>query len=280
MSEIGALQYVDISRITLNDSDLTAELQDVNTTFTLQRDMTQASTVSLAISDYNRGVVNSSLAVQASTMDVGALPFTMVQVNKSADLLTLTFEDRLINRLRLVRGPLAQAPGVLTRVQFAAQLCAAAGVFFNGDTHTPSAAVPLTRGTTSDPNEDTWTCLNRLAADVGYRCFSDGSGVLFGPDSWLLDPVNGPSPTAPVIQENTELVDYIDFDFDIGKPVALGTIHTYADWSTNCGAPVNLTGLGPANGLWLVKSIVRELHLTAATVTITRPLPTLPEPKK
>lgn len=248
-------------------------------TCSLSRSLTQASTISLGLTDPNRELISSPLLNNAVTVSVGSYPdlhFTLVQVHKSKDMVTAAFEDSLVNRLRHQTGPLAAAPGVIDRVAFARQLCALAGVQINAPDPgtTPVALEPLTRGTSQNAYEDTWACLVRLAQDVAYRCFSDGVEVWFGPDSWLLNAV---PPTT--LAEFTDAVDYIDFDFDTGKPVGTATVYGYAPtWKTPVGQPVYLSNIAAATGKWLVSDISRDLFHTPVTVKVIAAQPTLPEP--
>lgn len=250
---------------------------DPNTTqCTISRDITQASTITISVEDPDRKVINSPLANQSSLITIGGISFRLVKIGKRGNTTTLTGEDSVIARLRTFKGPLAAAGGVVPRVHFAAQLCRQAGVPFIGAPRTPSALEPLARGTSDNPQEDTWSCLVRLAQDVQYRCFSDGTSVLFGPDSWLFS-----LPTVMTIREFTGGVDYIDVqDWDVGKPLAECDVSTYCDtWHGDVGAIIAVQGLGPASTRWMVAGIQRDLFHTPITVRMITPQPALPEPK-
>lgn len=249
-------------------------LDPKTTTCTISRDITQASTLTIAIEDPDRAVLNSPLANQTSLITIGGISFNLVKVGKQGHTTTLTAEDSVIARLRTIKGPLAAA-GIVPRVHFAAELCRQAGVPFIGAPGTPSALEPLSRGTSENPQEDTWSCLVRLAQDVAYRCFSDGTSVLFGPDSWLFA-----SPPVMTIREFEGGVDFIDVqDWDIGKPLAEASVSTYCTtWHGDVGAIIAVQGLGPASTTWLVAGIQRDLFHTPITVRMVRPQPTLPEP--
>lgn len=253
------------------------DLAGLNLSATISRDITQASTVTLSIADYNRTLLNSVVAQQKSVLTVGRLSFTLVKVTKSGNTLGLTFEDSLINGMRKLTGPISAAPGVVTRSQFAQQLAFAAGVTIIAQPGSP-AAEALTRGTTSNPNEDTWACLVRLAAAVGYRCFSDGVYVYFGSDAWLQNTV---SIQGIVVSEFSDVCDGVNFDYDIGKLVATMTVDTYAGrWRQGPGGGVTVAGVGAASGPYIVQSISREFHRAPVVVTLVAPGPTLPEPTK
>lgn len=247
------------------------------TSATLTKSITQASTLALAFDDPKRELVGLPILNQAVTIDTGANPpvrFKLVQVSKAGNILTATYEDALIAKLRKVTGQLASAPGVTTRTQFAQQLCREAGIPSVVPSSVPPVNVPLTRGTSQAPLEDSWTCLTRIAQDVKYRCFSDGSSIWFGPDSWLFG-----YPPVMQIAEYTDAVDTINFDYDVGKPVAKATVATYdRAWKANAGAPVNVLNLAAASGKWIVESIGRDLYKSATSVALVQPQPSLPEP--
>lgn len=251
---------------------------DLLTGAKLSLSISQASTLALQFTDPHRTLLGSPLLNQAVTIDTGAYPprrFTLVQVQKQGDQVTATFEDSVINYLRTQTGARSAYAGVITRDQFAAQMLDYAGIQpVLPLSWEQTATIPLTRGTAQNPDEDTWSCLTRLAGDVHYECFSDGTGVWFGPDSWLL----GFSPTM-TITEFTDEVDYIDFDFDVGKPVASATVSAYAaTWIAPIGARVMVDHAAAATGDWIVSAISRDMYLSPLTVTMIQPGPALPEP--
>jgi hypothetical protein len=245
---------------------------------TLSRSITQASTLSLGFIDPKRELIDSPLLNEAVTIDTGANPamrFKLVQVSKSADKITGTYEDALINYLRTVTGQEATAPGVSSRVDFARQLLRPLGVPINAPTiFTTSALEPLTRGTSQNPDEDTWTCLTRIASDVQYRCFSDGASIWFGPDDWLLE-----NSHFAQIAERAGGVDQIDFDWDVGKPVAQANVTTFSwAWTSPPGSAVEIVNLGPVSGRWLCQDLSRDLYKAQTKATLVAAQPTLPEP--
>lgn len=242
------------------------------------RSTVQASTLKLTIVDPTRELIRSPLLNEAVTIDTGANPgrrFKLVQVSKSGDTFSVTLEDALVAKLRTQKGQLAAAAGVQTRAGFAAQLCKAAGIpIVVPSSGLATALVPLTRGTTQTTDEDSWACLTRIAQDVAYRCWSDGSSVWFGPDSWLFG-----LPPAMQIGEFTNEVDYLDFDYDVGKPSAQMTVGTYSQaWTAELGARVSARNVGAASGDWLVQDLSRSLYTEPTKVTLVQPVPTLPEP--
>lgn len=45
----------------------------------------------------------------------------------------------------------------------------------------------LTRGTAGDPDEDSWTCMQRLAAEVNWPVFSNGDTIYYDPTTVLIE---------------------------------------------------------------------------------------------
>lgn len=265
--------------VQLNGSPLPDTIVKKLTSCSLSRDITQASTVTLTCEDdRDRAILGHPAVNQASILRVGVLTFTLVKVGKKGNGVTLTFEDSVIHRLRGIQGQLSVAPNTMSRVDFAARLCAMSGVpFIAPFGGQPLALEPLSRGSSQDPTEDNWSCLTRIANDIQYRCFSDGTSILFGPDSWLFNPPGG---IAQTITEFSDGVDYIDGDYDVGKPEIQLDIYTYADkWQADPGALVQVNPpLGPLAGTWIVSSIQRDLFHSPVTVQVIKGQPSLPEP--
>jgi hypothetical protein len=268
------LDGFDSSHFVIQGSGLDLATNDLSAT--ISRDITQASTVVLAVNDHDRTILNDGFVRQRSVLDVGGLRFALVKVAKSGNALSLTFEDKIINDLRQQRGAYSVAPGVLTRAQFARQLCGEIGqpiLAYDG----PISAEALTRGTSGSADEDSWAALTRTGSAVGYRVFSDGVNVFYGPDEWLRTAVSVQGIT---ISEYSEVCDAINFDYDVGKPLSTATVDTYAGkWRQGPGGRVDTSGLGPASQSWIVQSLTRELHRRPAVVTLVAPNPVLPEPK-
>lgn len=263
------------------DRSVSAFIGNQLTKAALTRSTSQAATLKLGFTDPKRTLLASPLLTQKVTIDTGAWPpvrFTLVQVAKSGDDVTATFEDTLVNRLRGITGQVSAAAGVLDRVAFAAQLCREAGVpiYAPPPGATPLALEPLTRGTSENPAEDTWSCLTRLAQDVNYQCFSDTQSIYFGPDSWFQSWA-----VSVQLTEFSDIAGQIDFDYDIGKPVATATVHTYSDrWPllAGVGAHAALLDGNAAAGSYLITEISRDLYSSPTQVKLERPEPVLPEP--
>jgi hypothetical protein len=143
------------------------------------------------------------------------------------------------------------------------------------------------RGEPGGKRETTWAASGRLAADVNWRRFVDLGVFHFVSDDYLrkaaprltLKRTNLP---AGVLSVNVG-------DFDTGKPMEMvdgrrrGGAEVMVDVLTDVLSPPIggvwvLDGYGPCDGRYLIES-VRGSYLTPrATVTLTLPVPKLPEP--
>jgi hypothetical protein len=130
-----------------------------------------------------------------------------------------------------------------------------------------------------DPNgtkEDSWTCLNRLADEVNWRCFEVSGKVYF-----ISEPRLFKSASRAHLSQNSEGVDWIDFDYDVGKKNASVTITGRIDrWAAPPGTVITIQESGVINGRWLVSEITRNIYSPTATISLKKPRPKLPEPRK
>ena len=123
--------------------------------------------------------------------------------------------------------------------------------------------------------EDSWTCIQRLANEVGWYAFFVGGTFWYvdGPTLFSMKPIM-------VVDEKSPGVDSISFDYDRGKKSATVTLKVRVGrWLAQPGAVVQLAHMGPVNGKWLVAEFSRSLFDLTATVTLQKPMPELPEPK-
>lgn len=130
------------------------------------------------------------------------------------------------------------------------------------------------RGGTDGVVETSWECLQRLAEEVGWRCFVVGGVCYFAAETTLL----AAKPRA-VLSENSDGVDVIDFDVDNGKASSDATITArVARSGFPPGSVVELRDCGPADGRWLVANVSRGVFDASATVTLKRATKPLREP--
>jgi hypothetical protein len=123
--------------------------------------------------------------------------------------------------------------------------------------------------------ENSWNCMNRLGQEVNWRAFCVSGVIYFISDHWLFK-----SEPFMTISEDTDGIDWIDCDYDEGKPRATVTVTAHLSrWSAPPGSTVNLEDMGPLDGKWLVDDVSRSLFNTIGTITLIKPLPLLPEPQ-
>jgi len=130
------------------------------------------------------------------------------------------------------------------------------------------------RGAVNGHPEDSWTCLQRLAQEVNWRCFCNEGRIYFVADDDLL------ALSTPVtVSEQTPGVAAIDFDLDNGKVSNEATITARASrWAADPGSTVQLHDLGPADGIWIVHDVRRSLYDADATITLRKRGKPLKEP--
>lgn len=271
---LGDLQ---VESLVIGSVAVMADITQAIEAITADRTINGASTITVQLLDTARTLLRSGIFRDATGCVLDSLTFTLAQISKGGDILTLVFEDTAVATLRRLTGQRTAAAGTTTRTQFAQRLIVeAAGptIRFNGFNDASLTQEPLARGTSSNPAEDTWSCLQRLASEVQWRCFCVAGTVWFGPDSWLMQ-------QAPLgaLHENSSGVDMIDFDWDSGKPVATASVHAVASrWSFPPGSIITLANMGVADGNWIVSDINRSLYSHDANITLTQPQPSLPEP--
>jgi hypothetical protein len=141
-------------------------------------------------------------------------------------------------------------------------------------TQTKQLPYQFRRGTADGVRENSWTCLQRLAQEVNWRCFVSAGAVYFVSESELIQ-----AKPRLVLDEQSDGVLGIDFDIDSGKPIHEATLIARASrWAVAPGAVVELQNCGPANGRWLCAQIDRDLFEATATITLRRASTPLPEP--
>jgi hypothetical protein len=115
--------------------------------------------------------------------------------------------------------------------------------------------------------EDSWTAMQRLAGEVGWRCFVVGNSVYYMSerDLYARRPRYEIAPDDPAILE-------LSYDVDWGKPVSELTATVVLDrWGAPPGSVVLVDGFGPPDGRWLVTGVSRDYFAPTATVTCKQP---------
>lgn len=158
--------------------------------------------------------------------------------------------------------------------QWVAAYGGAAGAGLGSFETTKTVPYQFQRGGTDGTVEDSWACLQRLASEVGWRCFVADGVVWFAAETTLIKA----KPLA-ALSEQTLGVSTIDFDVDNGKADSEATVDARASrLGFPPGSVVELDDCGPADGRWLVKDITRGIFDAHATLTLKRPTVPLPEP--
>jgi NlpC/P60 family len=154
--------------------------------------------------------------------------------------------------------------------QSAAQANSKANMYVRGTLK----AAPGMRGAFVLQPENSWNCMQRLASEVNWRAFVVSGTVYFISEQWLFK-----SKPFMVISEDTPGIDWIDYDYDEGKPKTTCEVTAHMSrWSCPPGSAIQIEDMGPINGKWLVQSVSRSLYNAKGTIILEKPLPKLPEP--
>ena len=141
-------------------------------------------------------------------------------------------------------------------------------------TQTKKLPFQFQRGGTDGEIENSWEALQRLASEVGWRCFVSEGRLYFIAETTLLK-----SKPIATISELTLGVDGIDFDVDNGKSASEATVLVSASrHQFPPGTVLVIRESGPANGRWLVSTVTRGVFDSHATLTLKRATKPLPEP--
>lgn len=241
------------------------------------------------------------------------LHYVLSQTAKAGDQLQLTFEALAVYRLRQQVSRVASTtktsstavtqfvqglvlalnyPGSkYPPVNFVGPDYATVWSQLTGNAGVPVVAQQLSRGTTTDPYEDSWTCIQRISSTVGWRLWENNGTFYFGPDEyWLglltknslgqsVPPINNAMGTLgsklPVLREFTPTVLDMDFDWDVEAPFGqiTGTVMWGPGFPYEIGEIVRIEKLGPANGNWMVYDMQRDGYAPMATLTLQVPTP-------
>lgn len=123
-------------------------------------------------------------------------------------------------------------------------------------------------------NENSWTCLTRLADEVNWRCFESAGMIYFVDDTYLLR-----SRIRMRVNDDSDGIDKIAANYVGTKKVHEATISGRArSWAAPPGTVVVIEGRGRADGRYLVKEIRSGLFNDDFEATLIRPGRPLPEP--
>lgn len=122
--------------------------------------------------------------------------------------------------------------------------------------------------------QNSWECMKTLAQQVGWRVFCISGFIYFVSDQYLFR-----SKPFMTISEDSDGIDWIDYDYDEGKRSATITVTCHIKlWSAPPGSIVRIQDMGIPNGNWLVNDVSRSIFEEVGTITLKKPQPVLPEP--
>lgn len=280
---------VDVTLSTLRFDGQTADVEVIEaiTSADLERPIDGAPTLALGLHDKARTLIQSPLFNATVTCQIDTFAYELVKVSKSGDDVTAVFEDLAVASLRRHNSPLKVAAGAMSRPQFAQRLITEEAWIrlIVANVAAPASKVELARGNPDAPPprageeptlEESWTASGRVLDEIGWRRFvAIPNQITIAPDSAAIA-----APPNFAFKEFTEGVDMIDFDYDVGKPIATATVNLRAArWFAAPGIPVMVQDLGAASGVWLIGNITGSLFSTQRVVTLVRARPVLPEPE-
>ena len=249
--------------------DVTSAVKDI----VLESTVGGASTVTMTLKDPYREILRSEAINYTDQITIDTLSFTCVEFSKSGDTLDIIFEATGVHALRMQRGVTASTT-TTTITSFAQSLVTAVpGLKFVGQPTPTIFPIATARGSSDDPTEDSWACLQRLAGTAGWRCWEYNTTVYFGSDIfWAKSPVAATFQEFQTPNQNGACLN-IDFDFDYGQAMAPITATTLVGLITYApGNPINVVTMGPASGIYIVYSMQRDMFNPTATVELQWPL--------
>lgn len=115
--------------------------------------------------------------------------------------------------------------------------------------------------------EDSWTCLQRLAEEVNWRCFTSNGVLYFVSEDYLFT-----QRSTATVSRWAAGVRSLTFEWNVNRRVNEATLVVSADrWTTQPGEVFEIEHAGPANGRWLVHSVSRSLFDTETTIELSKP---------
>ena len=122
--------------------------------------------------------------------------------------------------------------------------------------------------------ESSWDCIVRLAQEVQWRAFFVSGTFYYISDDDLIKQ----QPLLILNEFDDGIVD-VSGDFYNNKKAGTLTVTARAGrWTVPPGNVVVVQDMGIYNGRWLVSEYDRGMFDLNATITLTRPMPSLPEP--
>jgi hypothetical protein len=127
---------------------------------------------------------------------------------------------------------------------------------------------------TRDKDEDSWTCIQRLADEVAWRCFMVGNAMYYISEEDLYR-----QRVRYVIRPDSSYLLDMSYDVDWGKPVSEATLTVDLNqWGAPPGAVIELDGFVIPDGRWIVSQVDRDWFSPVCDITIKTPGPSKKEP--
>lgn len=280
IGEIPLGQLVPIVNASPNPPGKVQNVSSAVTNIILGRTIDGASTVIIQLQDSTRSILRSGIFDFGLTLTLDGLNFALVAFTKAGDQLQLTFESAAVYNLRQQKGAMnwpstsdlsGFAQHLISATPGATLVCQPGPVSFatGAGSLASSTETSIARGTTANPTEDSWTCLNRLFNSAGWRIFECEGQITAGSDSWLLTE----SPSAGTIEEFTTAVQVIDGSYDIGMPLGQLTVAAMNEkWEAKPGQPITAANMGPFSGVWLVYALQRNNFNPQGSMTLQTPM--------
>jgi hypothetical protein len=112
-------QDLDVARLRLFGTRAkAAELRNSVTGMDLEMTIDGASTLTIKVSDWHRGLLRSQLLQEASWVNLDGVEYTLSKISHDADELTLIFEETVVHLLRRYNEPKKANRDNTTRAQF------------------------------------------------------------------------------------------------------------------------------------------------------------------
>lgn len=279
------LTSLTLSTAKLRVDDIEADVVDA----TIEQTITGSSSLSMTLADPEWRWTTSPFFSSRSMLTVDGLPYVLAAVSRqSGQRLQATFEPWPVAALRVPDAPRkARRTVQMSRARFAAEII--------GEIPGVPAVVPelRLRQPVAKPDqsgralpyefrrgeggvrESSWVALQRLAEEVGWRCYEVAGAVWFVSDDYLM----AQPPLLSAVRASADWIDDLAFDHDTGMRVSSATLTCLAErWAIPPGSRVMLTGFGAGSGPWLVETTRRSLWTPHVEVGLTRRRPRLPEP--
>jgi hypothetical protein len=136
-----------------------------------------------------------------------------------------------------------------------------------GDAGTTTGGKAKAYQYTRNKDEDSWTAIQRLAVEVGWRCFMVGQAAYFMSEQDLF----GRRARYQLTPDSPALLEFT-YDVDWGRPVSEASMTVALDrWGAPPGSVVLLDGFGPPDGRWLVTGVQRDWFTPTAEISLKQP---------